>query len=172
MDDRLGTTLHTGLLVAVVALAAWLSGLPMLFPSLGPSAFVLATWPRSDASTPRRVIGGHVIGVVAGLVAYHLLAGGAVVTSQPAPGSLTGLGLVASGVLATVLTAGGMLAARVRHPPACATTLIVSLGLLSTLLEGTIVVLSVVVLVVTQLALLRGAAALDGLRERSTATGQ
>ncbi|WP_049928130.1 HPP family protein [Halopiger goleimassiliensis] len=147
MDDRLGTTLHTGLLLSTTAGLAWLSGLPMLFPSLGPSAFVLALFQDSDAASPRRVIGGHAIGVVAGLLAYHLLAGDVSMTAATAPASLDGLRLAASGVLATTLTAGGMLVTETRHPPACATTLIVSLGLLPSPFEGALILVAVVVLV-------------------------
>ncbi|WP_049924416.1 HPP family protein [Halopiger djelfimassiliensis] len=154
MDDRTGTTIHTGLLLSTTAAVAWLSGLPMLFPSLGPSAFVLALFQDSDATAPRRVIGGHAIGVAAGLLAYHLLAAGISMTNSPAPGSIAGLRLAVSAVLATTLTAGGMLATGTRHPPACATTLIVSLGLLSTPLEGALIVLAVVVLVVAHRLLL------------------
>lgn len=147
MDDRVGTTLHTGLLLSTTAVLSWLLGVPMLFPSLGPSAFVLALFQRSDATRPRRVIGGHLIGVVAGLLAYHLLASGVTMTSAADPGSIEGLRLAVSGVLATMVTAGGMLATDTRHPPACATTLIVSLGLLTTPLEGTLIVGAVIVLV-------------------------
>ncbi|UTF53826.1 HPP family protein [Natronosalvus rutilus] len=147
MDDRVGTTLHTGLLLAVTGTLAWLSGLPLLFPSLGPSAFVLALFERSEATRPRRVVGGHLIGVVAGLLAYHVVAGDSAMTVAYEPGSLEGLRLATSGVLATTATAGGMLATDTRHPPACATTLIVSLGLLSTVLEGAFIVLAVAVLV-------------------------
>ncbi|RQG92703.1 HPP family protein [Natrarchaeobius halalkaliphilus] len=154
MDDRAGTTLHTGLLISTTAVIAWLFGLPMLFPSLGPSAFVLALFQDSEATSTRRVVGGHAIGVVAGLLAYHLLAAGISMTATTAPGSLEGLRLAASGVLATTLTAGGMLATDTRHPPACATTLIVSLGLLTTVLEGVMIVLAVVVLVSTHRVLL------------------
>jgi CBS-domain-containing membrane protein len=154
MDDRTGTTLHAGLLILTTAGVAWLSGLPMVFPSLGPSAFVLALFQDSDATSPRRVIGGHTIGVAAGLAAYHLLAGGVSMTSATAPGSMAGLQLAAAAVLATVLTVGGMLATDTRHPPACATTLIVSLGLLSTLWEGVLMILAVVLLVVAHRLLL------------------
>ena len=154
MDDRLGTTLHTGLLISTTALMAWLSGLPMLFPSLGPSAFVLALFQESDATAPRRVIGGHAIGVAAGLLAYHTLGVTTSITAAAEPGSLEALLLAASGVIATMLTAGGMLATDTRHPPACATTLIVSLGLLSRPLEGFVIVVTVVVLVVAHQLLL------------------
>ncbi|MFC3959653.1 HPP family protein [Halovivax cerinus] len=154
MDDRVGSTLHTGTLLSTTAALAWLSGLPMLFPSLGPSAFVLALFERGESTSPRRVIGGHAVGVVAGLVAYTLLAGGADMTTATAPGSIAGLRLGASGVVATTLTAGGMLATDTRHPPACATTLIVSLGLLPTVREGATILLAVVVLVVAHRVLL------------------
>lgn len=154
MDDRLGTTLHTGLLLSTTAVLAWLSGFPMLFPSLGPSAFVLALFQDSDATSPRRVIGGHAIGVVAGLLAYHSFGVTLSITAATDPGSLAGLRLVSSGVVATMLTAGGMLWTETRHPPACATTLIVSLGLLSSPLEGALIVATVVVLVVAHELLL------------------
>jgi len=78
------------------------------------------------------VIGGHCIGVVAGLIAYHAIApdiGVSVTTSAPALATAQ-LRFVASGVVAVVLTTGGMLATETVHPPACATTLIVSLGYL------------------------------------------
>jgi len=60
---------ETGGLVLVPAAVAWLSGLPFVFPSLGPSASVLATRPDDPACRPRRVVGGHVVGVLTGLVA-------------------------------------------------------------------------------------------------------
>lgn len=155
MDTRIATSLHTGLLIAAVGVFAWVTGLPALFPSLGPSAFVLAMFPAGEASNPRRVIGSHVLGVAAGLLTYHLIAPGVVVTGQIAPLSVPGLRLAASSVLAIVLTVTGMLHFDIRHPPACATTLIVSLGLLSEVSEGLLMIVAVVGLVVLQGALLR-----------------
>ena len=155
MDDRIATSLHTGVLVAVVGAFAWATGLPALFPSLGPSAFVLAMFPDSEASDVRRVVLGHAVGVVAGLCAYHLIAAGVVVTDQIAPLSPVGLRLVLSSVAAIVLTVWGMLHLEVRHPPACATTLIVALGLLSTLSQGALIVAAIVVLVGVQEVVVR-----------------
>ncbi|MFC4986233.1 HPP family protein [Saliphagus infecundisoli] len=154
MDETVGTTLHTTVLVMVAALAAWLSGLPTLFPSLGPSAFVLAMFPRSEASNAQRVIGGHAIGVAAGLLAYWLSGanGSMIITAEP--GSIAGLRLAGSGVIAIALTVGGMLTTDLRHPPACATTLIVALGLLSTPLEGALILAAVVVMVAAHRLLL------------------
>ncbi|GAA0251972.1 HPP family protein [Haladaptatus pallidirubidus] len=150
MDRRLATSVHTGLLIAVLGAFAWVTGFPMLFPSLGPSAFVLAMFPDGEASDTHRVVVGHAIGVVAGLFAYHLFAGGVTMTTQVTPLSMPGFRLAASGCIATVLTVGGMLALRVRHPPACATTLIVALGLLSSPAEGATILVAVVILVGVQ----------------------
>lgn len=150
MDDRIATSLHTGLLIAATGVFAWATGLPALFPSLGPSAFVLAMFPESEASNARRVIGSHALGVIAGLATYHLLANGIVVTSQIAPFSLVGLRVTASSVGAILLTVMGMLHFDVRHPPACATTLIIALGVLPTFFQGILIVAAVCVLVAVQ----------------------
>jgi CBS-domain-containing membrane protein len=126
---------------------AWATGLPFIFPSLGPSAYVLATRPTAAGTQPRRVVGSHLVGVLAGLVAYHAVAPNAAVTATRAPFSTEGLRVALSGVVATGLTAAGMLATDLVHPPACATTLIVSLGLLPTVPQAAGIVLAVVILV-------------------------
>jgi hypothetical protein len=149
MNESVGTSLRTGALIAVLGALAWASGLPALFPSLGPSALVLAT----DDADPQQVIGGHAIGVLAGLLAYHGLASGLIVTQPFAPLSAAGARLAASGTIAIVLTVAGMLVADRRHPPACATTLIVALGLLSTVADGLLIVAAVTVLVAARIVL-------------------
>jgi len=145
---RLGTGLYAGVLVTVLGAVAWLSGQPFVFPSLGPSAFLLAFERRGDRGSLSRIVASHAIGGVAGLLAYTLLGAGVTLTATPAPGSAAGLHLVASGVCSIVLTSWGMIATDTNHAPACATTLIVSLGLLSTPIQVGIIVSSVVVLVV------------------------
>jgi len=147
MEESLRRGAVAGALVAVAGVLAWVSGFPFIFPSLGPTAYLLAVRPTAATARPRRVVGGHVVGVVAGLVAFHLFAPELAVTGTLAPLSTAGLRLVASGILATALTAGGMLATDLRHAPACATTLIVALGLLPTLAEAAGIIGAVVVLV-------------------------
>jgi CBS-domain-containing membrane protein len=147
MEESLRRGAVAGALVAVAGALAWVSGFPFIFPSLGPTAYLLAVRPTAPTAHPRRVVGGHTIGVVAGLVAFHLFAPEVAVTATLAPLSMAGLRIVASGVLATALTAGGMLVTDLRHAPACATTLIVALGLLPTLAEAAGIVGAVVVLV-------------------------
>ena len=142
-------SVRAGILLSVPAIVAWLTGLPFVFPSLGPTAYLMATAPGSGAVAPRRVIGGHAIGTVAGLASYHLFARGLVITADAPMLAGDQLWLVASGVVAVVLTTAGMIATRTGHAPACATTLIVALGLLPTPTEAGIVVVAVVLLTAT-----------------------
>lgn len=144
---RVQTSLYAGVLFTVLGLVTWASGQPFVFPSLGPSAFVLAFERRGEPTRTYRVVGSHLIGGVAGLIAYTLFGAGATLTATPVAFSSTGLHLVGSGVASVVLTAWGMLATKTTHAPACATTLIVSLGLLSTPRQVATIVASVVVLV-------------------------
>jgi hypothetical protein len=71
-------TAYTGALLAVPGAVAIATGRALVFPSLGPSAFLLATRPRGEGATARRVVGGHAVGVLAGLVAYWTVAPGLV----------------------------------------------------------------------------------------------
>lgn len=146
---------HAGALLSALGAVVWLSGLPFLFPSLGPTAYLFATQPSAPQSAPRRVLGGHAIGVLSGLVAYHAVAGGVVITASMGAASLAGLRLAVSGVIAVALTTAGMTVTDTGHAPACATTLIVGLGILSTPLQGVVIVLAVGVLVGEQTLLTR-----------------
>jgi CBS-domain-containing membrane protein len=141
--------IRSGLLFGGLGAVAWGTGAPFIFPSLGPTAFLLSIRPQGhDARRAWAVIGGHAWGVAAGLASYHLLLSGASLMDLQAPGTQLGLALAASGTLATALTSALMIGTRSVHPPACATTLIVSLGLLSTPMEGAVIVGAVTILYV------------------------
>lgn len=147
-----------GLLLAVVGIVAWGTGEPFVFPSLGPTAYALAT---GEGGVPDRgdVFWAHTIGLVAGLVAFHGVVAGGVVESGAETLSLAtfrGVDAVGRGALAlagTLSVAGttlGMLATGRRHAPACATTLIVSLGLLTSPRDAAVVVAAVAALLVVE----------------------
>lgn len=123
---------------------------PFLFPSLGPTAYLFATRPAAAQSSARRVLGGHAVGVLGGLLASHVVADGVVITASMGAATTAGLRLAASGVAAVALTTAGMSLTDTSHAPACATTLIVGLGILSTPLQGAIMLLAVAVLVTEQ----------------------
>ncbi len=149
--------LYAGLLLALLATVSWATGRPFVFPSLGPSAYALAT-DGEGRLTARRVIGGHAVGVLAGLAAYHLLAGGLSLASLPPAHSMDALRLAGSGTLSVALTATGMVATGTDHAPAAATTLIVSLGLLADPVDGLIILVAVSALFLTDRAAAHGPA--------------
>ncbi|MGO8927405.1 MAG: HPP family protein [Limisphaerales bacterium] len=135
---------HVCLLVLVPGLLAWLCGRPLIFPSLGPSALAIVLDEKGNRA--RQVIGGHLVGVLSGLIAYHLLARGLSLAALTPELSMDGLRIVASGVVSVGLASLAMLTTRTTHAPACATTLIVSLGVLPSLLDGTLIMVAVVLL--------------------------
>src|SRR5690606_23290253 len=61
-------SLSIGLLAAV----AHLSESPFIFPSLGPTAFLLFYQPTAGASSPRHALLGHFIGASAGWLSLAL----------------------------------------------------------------------------------------------------
>lgn len=144
---RLGTSLYAGLLFTVLGGIAWASGELFIFPSLGPSAFILAFERSGERTRTYRVVGGHLIGAGAGFLAHAALANGIAITTAPPPTSSEGLWLALSGVASIIATSWGMIVTDTIHAPACATTLIISLGLLSTPIQVVIIVVSVVILV-------------------------
>ncbi|OOZ36580.1 HPP family protein [Solemya velesiana gill symbiont] len=60
--------------LAIISTAAFLAKLPLLFPPLGPSAFILFRTPLSRAAAPRAVFIAHNMGMVIGLAMLYLFA--------------------------------------------------------------------------------------------------
>ena len=131
--------------IGLMAFAALITGAPFIFPSLGPTAFLLFYTPMATTACPRNTLIGHGIGAAAGYFALVLFglqhAGPALVTGVTA--SRVGAAAVSLG-----LTSGVMVWARVPHPPAGATTLIVSLGILKEPWQLGVLMLAVLLLVV------------------------
>lgn len=131
--------------IGLMSLVALLTKQPFIFPSLGPTAFLLFSTPMLPTASPRNTFFGHLIGAAAGylsLVVFGLLDAG--------PALVVGVSWarVGAAALSLALTAGAMVWLRVPHPPAGATTLIVSLGLLTTLPEIGVLMLGVILLLV------------------------
>ncbi len=145
MSRIIRDSLKVGLLLCVPGAIAWVTGRPFIFPSLGPSAFSLVM-EKKPGDMLRTVIGGHLIGVVGGLLAYYTIAEELDLGNLPPSLSLSLLRLAVSGVISVILTTAGMLAAGARHPPACATTLIVSLGIMATLRDALFIMLAVIIM--------------------------
>jgi CBS-domain-containing membrane protein len=138
--------------IALLSLVAMLSRSPLVFPSLGPTAYLLFFTPRMPAASPKHAICGHLIGILCGWLSLWLT------------GMLHAPGVMAEGmnlprVLAAALSLGAtgaiMVLLKVGHPPAGATTLIVSLGIITQIRHLVTIEIAVVALVLYALAMNR-----------------
>lgn len=130
---RLGAGLYAGglslMTVAAVGLVGLLTHLPWLFPSLGPTVMLFFESPDQPASRPVNALVGHGVGLAAGVACFY---GFGVDGLQAASvGGLTGAHLLA-GAVSVAVTTFVLTRVGLPHPPAGATTLIVSLGILHT----------------------------------------
>ena len=129
-------------ILAVAGSIGLLLGQPWLFPSLGPTVVLMLESPTEPAAGLGNALVGHLVAVAAGL-------GSLVVCGMYGQPSAPSWGLspryVLAGVLSVAVTMLVLMALHRPHPPAGATTLLVSLGILTTPAELASVLGAVVV---------------------------
>ena len=116
---------------------------PFVFPSLGPTAFLFFYTPTAPSASPRNTIVGHAIGVLAGY--FSLVVAGLTMAGPALTVGVTWPRVIAA-ALSLGLTAGLMVLLKSPHPPAGATTLIISLGILTKPLQLILLMVAVVLL--------------------------
>jgi CBS-domain-containing membrane protein len=116
--------------IAVAALAglAVVSHTPFVFPSVGPTAFLLYFMPTAPTASPRNTLCGHAIGIGCGYASLCLLG---LEHAPPAILEEIHWPRVLAAALPLAATGALMILFRVVHPPAGATTLIISLGFIT-----------------------------------------
>ena len=140
------------LALAILAGLAVVSHTPLVFPSVGPTAFLLYFMPTAPAASPRNTLCGHAIGIGCGYAALWLMglehAPSTVLEDIHWPRVLAAaLSLAATGALMILLN--------VVHPPAGATTLIISLGFITTPVHLCMIEIAVALLALQALAVNR-----------------
>lgn len=140
--------------IALLALLAVITGVPFVFPSLGPTAYLLFFTPRAEAASPHNTLIGHAIALACGYAVFWALKmpAGAITSNNGLGWELVvaaGVSLGATGALMILLGAS--------HPPAGATTLIVSLGIISrpeylAVIEAAVVLLTIQAFCINRLA--------------------
>jgi len=140
--------------IALLAAVAMVSRTPFVFPSLGPTAFLFFFTPRAPAASPRHTIYGHAIGIGCGYGALWLFG-----LQDAPPAMATGVSLARVGAAALSLASTGalMILAKAAHPPAGATTLIISLGIVTRpfhllVIEIAVAILTLQAIVINRLA--------------------
>jgi len=143
-------------LCLVVLVACGLVGMllhqPFLFPSLGPTVMLFVEDPRQASATPRATLIGHGVALLAGAACLALFG----LTDHP-PVTQEGLtaARTAAAALSVAATALVLKVLGASHPPAGATTLIVSLGILTSAAELLTMAAAVVLVTVLAVAISR-----------------
>jgi CBS domain-containing membrane protein len=115
--------------LGTITIAAYLTELPLLFPPLGPSAFILFYTPLAVIASPRNVILSHTMAVAAGLSSIWL-AGLVFPDMNLAAPSLLNWARVTTIACSMGVIGVLMIVTDSVHPPAAATALIAAMGYL------------------------------------------
>lgn len=140
--------------IGLMSVLALLTHSSFIFPSLGPTAFLFFYTPTAPSASPRNTIIGHAIGVAAGF--FALVVTGLTQAPPATVGGVTWPRVIAA-ALSLGLTAGCMVLARAAHPPAGATTLIVSLGILAQPFQLGVLMAGVILLTLQAIVINRAA---------------
>ncbi len=139
---------------ALLAAVAMLTRTPFIFPSLGPTAFLFFYAPDSPTASPRHTVLGHAIGILCGFGSLWVCG-----LTHELPTINVGVShaRVLAAALSLASTGALMILLKAAHPPAGATTLIVSLGIVVKplyllLIEGAVVLLTIQAIVINRLA--------------------
>jgi len=142
--DILWATLGEAGLVLAMAAISWTVNQPLIFASLGPTAYELVEQPHQKSARAYNIIVGHLIGLGAAFLALYLLNA----WNDPnaiAAGVISTKRLWAM-TLAAALTALLTLAARAAQPASLATTLLVALGSMQTRSDAFAIILGVLII--------------------------
>ncbi len=140
--------------ITILAALAMISHTPFVFPSLGPTAILLFVTPLSPTASPRNTLYGHAVGIICGYGSL-LLTG----LAKAPPVVMAGVNsrrVIAAG-LSLALTSALLVLLKSAHPPAGATTLIISLGIVTNLFYLLVIEIAVAVLVLQGILINRAA---------------
>lgn len=142
--DLIWATLGEAGLVLVMSAISWAMNQPLIFASLGPTAYELVEQPHQKSARAYNIIVGHLIGLGAGFLAVYLL------------NAWNDPNVIATGVisarrvwaitLSASLTALLTLAAKAAQPASLATTLLVALGAMQTRSDALAIILGVLII--------------------------
>ncbi len=113
--------------MAILGAAAYLTSWDMIFPSLGPTIFLMFYAPSSPMSAPRNAILGHAIACIIGYGGFSILT---TLCHPTTTGHINNLYIIVESSIVLGLTGVFMTITGIIHPPAASSALIASLGLM------------------------------------------
>ena len=128
----------------VLAAIGWATRQPLIFASLGPTAYELVEQPQLRSARAYNIIVGHLIGLGAGFLALYLL-------NAWASPNVISAGFVSTerlwaAAIAATLTTFVTLILKAGQPAALATTLLVSLGPMQTRRDAVAIVAGILII--------------------------
>jgi CBS domain-containing membrane protein len=121
------TVLNVGVAVLVLGSLTYFASEPLLYPALGAASFIVFGDPQSKAACPRSALYGHCVAAGSAYLSLWLFGLGTAPAFGPEGFEPRAIGAT---TLAMVLLQGVLLFLDAPHPPAGATALIVSLGII------------------------------------------
>src|SRR5215475_7469835 len=142
--DLFWATLGEGGLVLVMAAIGWATNQPLIFASLGPTAYELVEQPQLPSARTYNIIVGHLTGLGSGFLSVYLM------NAWAAP-SVMAMGVVSpermgAMTIAAALTTLVTLVLRAGQPAALATTLLVSTGAMQTRQDAVVIVVGILLI--------------------------
>jgi CBS-domain-containing membrane protein len=130
-------------LIVILAVVGWVSGTPLVFASLGPTAYEIVETSDRPSARPYNIIVGNLIAVLAAFAALWMTGawGAPRVSAHGVP-----LDRVWAATIAALLTVLCTLLARATQPAALSTTLLIALGIMQTARDGVIIMLAVLLI--------------------------
>jgi CBS-domain-containing membrane protein len=115
--------------LATIAIMAYLTDLMLLFPPLGPSAFILFYTPLAESASPRNLVLSHAMALLCGLTALALTQA-LFPGFKGTPSATMNWANVTAIAMAMGAASISMVLLQCVHPPAAATALIAAMGYL------------------------------------------
>lgn len=143
--DLLVAPITEAALVLIAAIIGWACHQPLIFASLGPTIYEIIETPKQPSARPYNVVVGHLIGILAGFAAVYIVVGWG---APPVSAHGVPLTRVWTATLAALITVVFTLLARATQPAALSTTLLISLGIMQTWVQGGIIMGGVILITV------------------------
>lgn len=137
-------TLGEGALIVILGAIGWALHMPLIFPSLGPTAYEQVEKPTSPSAKLYNVVVGHLVAMGAAFLALWVLKAWTAPIVASA-GFISPLRLAAAAI-AVVVTVIVTLALKANQPASLATALLVSLGSMQKGRDALAIVIAVLIL--------------------------